>query len=151
MTVGESQHFPRLLCCHVLFTWPDMGSSHNYSLPGGIVVVFSPFTWNINRVCNPRPGLGIRSFDLSLSSIFKKEQLWAILSYRFLIKRERTWANGFQKSDISDSLVIRAKRSQKTINSLEKMYFLFDFDSFPPLFKPKERIAPVALCSVAVF
>ena len=40
-----------------------------------------------------------------------------------------------KKSDISDSLMIQANRSQKMSDSLEKTYFSCVYDSFPRLFQ----------------
>ena len=64
--------------------------------------------------------------------------------------------HSLQKSDVSDSLLIREKSSQKTSELLEKFVFWYVFDHFPLLwiapvahllfFKEwLERFAPVAL------
>ena len=50
----------------------------------------------------------------------------------------------FKKRDVSDSLLIQANCSGKTSKSLKKMYFVYVFDSFPP-------ITPVSINSVALF
>ena len=57
------------------------------------------------------------------------------------------WANrsqiSFKKSDVSDSLVIRVNRSQKTSNLLQKKtYFSYDFDSYSPFLCQKSKSLP---------
>ena len=61
----------------------------------------------------------------SILSLFKKEQQWVNQS-RALYKRatvSKLLSNSLRKSDLSDSLVIWANRSQKTSNLLKKTYF----------------------------
>ena len=101
-----------------------------------------------------------RSFDLPLSSIFKKRATVSD-SLLSLFKKEPLWANQYcrtlkksnceqiafvavynratlskllsihlKKSDISDSLVIQANRFQKTSDSLEKNVFFICFRQF---------------------
>ena len=74
----------------------------------------------------------------SLTSLFTKEQLWAIHS-----------RHSFQKSHMSELLSLLFEKSDVS-DSLEKFVFSYIFDSFP-LFYAQERIAHGALCSFTHF
>ena len=76
----------------------------------------------------------------SLSSLFKKEWLWANCS-QFLLKRVTSVIYSFKKSNVNDY-------SQKTTDSLEKNIFVVCFCQFLTVFPSsyaQELIAPVAL------
>ena len=66
--------------------------------------------------------------SVSLSLLLKKGQPWA--------KRSRY---SFNKSDMSDSLLIRVNRSQKSIDLLEKNCIFRMFFTAFPLFMPKSK------------
>ena len=100
--------------------------------------------------------LGIRSFALWLFALLLKiaqiiEQLWVIRSHHSLKKctHEQLLSISLKKSNVNDSLMIQANRSQNKSDSLKKSVFFVCFWQFSP-FLSRERITPVALSSVAL-
>ena len=73
----------------------------------------------------------------SLSQLFKKERPWT-----------KWFCNSLKKSDVSDSLLIQALKN-RVICTKNFVFFVYFSLLFP--FYAQDRIAPVALCSVALY
>ena len=104
-----------------------------------------------------KAGLGICSFGLLLKIAHIKEQLWAICSRHSLKKsrRERIALVAiYKRATVSKSLSISLNKGDISEFLMKKNILFVRFWLFLTVFPPfyaQEWMAPVALCSVALF